>query len=145
MGDLLCPNPLSKKDGGRHRIDILNDFNLTAAILGNHELDGGTANAKDRMEESNFPWLAANVFDRSDNYYTSDQQMLLFDRNGTRVGIFGLTSETTPDLVVLSNNLTFISIIRIAKRMVEALKHQVALVLCWSLSLLGYKKIIIAT
>jgi 2',3'-cyclic-nucleotide 2'-phosphodiesterase (5'-nucleotidase family) len=121
-GDILYPNDLSSRDGGRHRIDILNDFNLTATILGNHDLDGGEENAKNRIVESHFSWLAANAVDRQGNYFTGDHQTILIDRDGIKVGIFGLISETTPTIVVRKNNITFTSMISTARKMVEELK-----------------------
>ncbi len=40
-------------------------------LVGN-AIDGGTENAKERISESHFPWLAANALDREGNYYTGD-------------------------------------------------------------------------
>jgi 5'-nucleotidase / UDP-sugar diphosphatase len=125
VGDLLYPNTLSKKqDGGRHRIDLLNDFNLTTCALGNHDLDGGEENTLARISESNFPWLAANAIDNDGNYYTGDQQLLIFERNGIKIAVFGLMSEETPRLVIMANNITFTPIVPTARRMVEEARQQ---------------------
>lgn len=127
VGDLLYPNTLSKKqDGGRHRIDLLNDFNLTTCALGNHDLDGGAENTLVRISESNFPWLAANAIDNDGNYYTGEQQLLVFERNGIKIAIFGLMSEETPGLVIMANNITFTPIVPTARRMVEEARQQSA-------------------
>lgn len=120
VGDFLFPNTLAKKrDGGRHRIDLLNSFNLTASALGNHDLDGGAENTRARLIESNFIWMAANALNPDGSYFTGEQQLLIVERVGIKIAVFALMSEETPGLVIRENNITFAPIISTAATMIE--------------------------
>lgn len=127
VGDFLFPNTLAKKqDGGRHRIDLLNSFNLTASALGNHDLDGGAENARARIIESNFIWMAANALNPDGSYFTGEQQLLIVERVGIKIAVFALMSEETPGLVIKENHITFAPIIPTAITMIEKAQQQEA-------------------
>lgn len=49
---------------GKQMIEVLNKCKLTCACLGNHDFDFGLEKIMQHIENSNFPWLLSNVFDR---------------------------------------------------------------------------------
>ena len=69
-GDTISPSIESntKMDGrmlqGRQMIEAWNLTGLDYAAFGNHEFDYGPNVLLDRVRESNFKWLGANVFDK---------------------------------------------------------------------------------
>ena len=66
-GDFLNPSLLGtiKIDGerirGKQMIDVMNAMNFDLVAFGNHELDLSKKDLQKRLNESNFPWITANV------------------------------------------------------------------------------------
>jgi len=62
-GDLFSGNPVvdNYPEKGYPMIDVLNKIGFDIAVLGNHEFDYGEVILKDRMNQSNFDWVCANV------------------------------------------------------------------------------------
>jgi 2',3'-cyclic-nucleotide 2'-phosphodiesterase (5'-nucleotidase family) len=63
-GDTLSPSVESTFLHGAQMIAALNAIGLDYATFGNHEFDFGPAVLVERMHESKFRWLSANVVDR---------------------------------------------------------------------------------
>lgn len=67
-GDFLNPSLLGtvKYNGERIRgmqmIETMNAMNFGLVAIGNHEFDLGAKDLQKRLNESNFPWISANVF-----------------------------------------------------------------------------------
>ena len=92
-GDTLSPSVASTLLQGRHMIAGLNALGLDLATFGNHEFDFGPAVLAERMRESKFVWLSANVLDRSDGRpFGGAQREVMLTLAGVRVGVFGLTT-----------------------------------------------------
>jgi 2',3'-cyclic-nucleotide 2'-phosphodiesterase (5'-nucleotidase family) len=66
-GDFLNPSLLGtlKVDGervrGKQMIEVLNAMNTDLVAFGNHEFDISKKDLQKRLNESNFPWISANV------------------------------------------------------------------------------------
>ena len=91
-GDTLSPSVLSTLFQGRQMIEAWNALGLDAAVFGNHEFDFGPAVLRQRMGESRFPWLGANVFDPATRrVWGGAHAGLLREWSGVRVGVIGLT------------------------------------------------------
>ncbi|MDV2686181.1 5'-nucleotidase C-terminal domain-containing protein [Alkalihalophilus lindianensis] len=91
-GDIFSGNPVVDLNYGKPIIDILNLAGLDAMTIGNHEFDYGQEVFAERMSESNFPWLAANmdVFD-SGIPIEQPKPYEILDVNGVAVAVFTLT------------------------------------------------------
>ena len=69
-GDTISPSIESdtpfggQKLRGRQMIEAWNLAGLDYAALGNHEFDFGPGTLRERINESKFKWLAANVIDK---------------------------------------------------------------------------------
>ena len=91
-GDFLSPSVESTFLQGAQMVAALDAVGLDFATFGNHEFDFGPAVLAERMKESKFRWLSANVVDRSSGRpfggASSDTVLML---GGVRVGVFGLT------------------------------------------------------
>ena len=92
-GDMLSPSPMSTALRGAQMIATLNAVGLELATFGNHEFDFGVRVLGERMAESRFAWLSANVLERGDprplGGATRDRML---ERGGVRLGFFGLTT-----------------------------------------------------
>jgi 5'-nucleotidase len=92
-GDTISPSVASTLLKGRHMIGGLNALGLDLATFGNHEFDFGPGVLAERMRESRFTWLSANVLDRgSGRPFAGAQRDVLLTLAGVRVGVFGLTT-----------------------------------------------------
>lgn len=65
IGDFLAPSAIGATtgDAGVHMIEALNAMGLTYATMGNHEFDVGETDLRQRIHESDFKWIVANVKD----------------------------------------------------------------------------------
>ncbi|MEM6380689.1 MAG: metallophosphatase [Bacteroidota bacterium] len=62
-GDIFAGNPIVDQfsEQGFPMVDIMNEVGFDVATIGNHEFDFGTAVLADRIDQSSFPWILANV------------------------------------------------------------------------------------
>ena len=110
-GDFLSPSVESTFLQGAQMVAALNAAGLDFATFGNHEFDFGPAVLVERMKESRFRWLSANVVDRrSGRPFGGASPETLMTLGGLRVGFFGLTmvdaartSRPGPDIVFNSS------------------------------------------
>src|SRR5437867_9078846 len=106
-GDFLSPSVESTFLQGAQIVAVLNAIGLDYATFGNHEFDFGPTVLLERMNESKFQWLSANVVDRrSGRPFGGASAETLLTLGGLRVGFFGLTmvdaartSRPGPDIV----------------------------------------------
>lgn len=123
-GDFLSPCLLSIFDKGAHRIELFNMLGVDMVVLGNHEFDFGPEVVKQRIAESQFPWLTANAFGVDGKYFTGQKQTYLVDVEGIKIGFFGLITVETPELSSTDKKVCFSPLAFTAKKMIEELKEQ---------------------
>ncbi|HXT62372.1 MAG TPA: 5'-nucleotidase C-terminal domain-containing protein [Pyrinomonadaceae bacterium] len=105
-GDTLSPSIESNTYKGAQMIEAWNAAGLDYATFGNHEFDFGPDVLRQRMSESKFKWLAANVFDKKTGKLFADTpEFIVRDFEGVKVGLFGIllpetlqTSRPGPDV-----------------------------------------------
>ncbi|MCU1546576.1 MAG: multifunctional nuclease/2,3-cyclic-nucleotide [Homoserinimonas sp.] len=80
-------------------IDVLNAIGLDASSFGNHEFDQGRADVDARiLDAADWPYLAANLYDRATNQPAYDEYFLQsFD--GVDVAFIGAVTEDLNELV----------------------------------------------
>jgi 5'-nucleotidase len=83
-------------------IDVLNALDLRASAVGNHELDRGFPDLRDRVidggENAGWTYLAANVYAEGTTDPVLDEYAL-FEVDGVTVGVIGAVTQETPTLV----------------------------------------------
>ena len=94
-GDFLSPSLLSIKfkHKGAQMIEAMNALEIDMATFGNHEFDFGCHTLAERIHQSTFPWIAANVAWPPDVTFPDGKVLpyRVVTTAGLRVGIFGLT------------------------------------------------------
>jgi 5'-nucleotidase / UDP-sugar diphosphatase len=95
-GDVISPSVASTLLRGEQMIAGLNALGLDLATFGNHEFDFGPSVLTERMRESAFTWISANVLDRrSGRPFGGAQSDVFLTLGGVRIGIYGLTTPAT--------------------------------------------------
>ncbi|MBW1807410.1 MAG: 5'-nucleotidase C-terminal domain-containing protein [Deltaproteobacteria bacterium] len=112
-GDLYQGTLISAASEGRAVIEFYNEIGYDAVAVGNHEFDFGPvgyhstpANPDDdplgviklRIAEANFPFLAANINDRTTKKPVSWKNLYghtILTRKGIKIGVIGLISQDT--------------------------------------------------
>jgi 5'-nucleotidase len=95
-GDTISPSVESITYKGAQMIDAWNTAGLDYSTFGNHEFDFGPDVLRQRMKESRFKWIVANVIDKKTGKPFGDAPAYVIrEFDGVKVGIFGLTLEET--------------------------------------------------
>ncbi|MBI4455123.1 MAG: 5'-nucleotidase C-terminal domain-containing protein [Acidobacteria bacterium] len=95
-GDTISPSTASNLFKGRQMIAAWNAVGLDYAALGNHEFDFGDTVLRERIQESGFVWLAANVIDRNTGRPFGDTPpYAIRNFDGIKIGFFGLLTPDT--------------------------------------------------
>jgi 5'-nucleotidase len=95
-GDTISPSVESITYKGAQMIDAWNITGLDYSTFGNHEFDFGPDVLRQRMKESKFKWIVANVIDRKTGKPFGDAPAYVVrEFQGVKIAIFGLTLEET--------------------------------------------------
>ncbi|VEL08942.1 unnamed protein product [Protopolystoma xenopodis] len=95
-GDALNPSTVSAATQGRHMPDILNQMNITCAVVGNHDFDFGLEVLEECMAKTNFAWLNSNAFDIETGRRLGDTlayKVVDHSASRLRIGLIGLVEE----------------------------------------------------
>jgi 2',3'-cyclic-nucleotide 2'-phosphodiesterase (5'-nucleotidase family) len=107
-GDVYFAAPaISQLLMGESTIDIYNLLGYDLAAFGNHEFDKGQDELTDRVAQSEFPWLGANVvlegtdWDLPDWAQAYEILELGVGPDMVNLGVLGLAGEETPNVTLL--------------------------------------------
>lgn len=124
-GDTISPSVESITYKGAQMIEAWNAAGLDYATFGNHEFDFGPEVLKERIKESKFGWLAANVIDKTTNKPFGDvQPFVVREFGGVKIGIFGLVLPETKTTSKPGDNVEFRNPCETAKDVVSQLHAQ---------------------
>ncbi|HEU0253038.1 MAG TPA: 5'-nucleotidase C-terminal domain-containing protein, partial [Pyrinomonadaceae bacterium] len=124
-GDTISPSVESITLKGSQMIDAWNTAGLDYATFGNHEFDFGPDVLKERIKESKFGWVAANVIDTTtNNTFAGVPPYVVREFGGVKIGIFGLVLPDTRTTSKPGPNVVFRNPCETAKEMVSTLHAQ---------------------
>lgn len=124
-GDTISPSVESITYKGSQMIDAWNTIGLDYATFGNHEFDFGPDVLRDRIKESKFGWIAANVIDTKTGKPFGDvPAYVIREFGGVKIGIFGLVLPETKSTSRPGANVEFRNPCETAKQMVSELHGQ---------------------
>lgn len=122
-GDTISPSVESITYKGRQMIDAWNQIGLDYAVFGNHEFDFGPEVLRERVAESRFRWLGANVIDkRTGKTYADTPPFLITEFDGVKVGFFGLVLPETTTTSSPGPNLEFRDFCETAKEVIPRMR-----------------------
>jgi len=90
-GDMFSGNPVvdNYPEKGYPMIDLMNRAGFDVAVLGNHEYDYGDSILADRMNQSEFTWVCANV-DMEDTEVPEPHEYTTLSVDGLKITFLGL-------------------------------------------------------
>ncbi len=123
-GDFLSPSTMSSIFQGSQMVAGLNAVGLDLATFGNHEFDFGPDIARQRMQESRFTWVSANVLDPATGMPFGGAVSFVLRRiGGLRLAVFGLTMPQTRTLSKGAATIKFLDPIEAARDAVSRARH----------------------
>ena len=124
-GDTISPSVESITYKGAQMIEAWNAAGLDYATFGNHEFDFGPDVLKERMKESKFGWIAANVIDtRTGQPFGGAQPFVVREFGGVKIGIFGLVLPDTKKTSRPGPDVEFRNSCETAKQMVAQIHEK---------------------
>lgn len=124
-GDTISPSVESISQKGAQMIEAWNAVGLDYATFGNHEFDFGPDVLLQRIQESKFGWIAANVIDKRTNRPFGDaKRFVVREFGGVKIGLFGLVLPDTKTTSRPGDNVEFRSPCETAKEVVSELHGQ---------------------
>jgi 5'-nucleotidase / UDP-sugar diphosphatase len=122
-GDTISPSVESITYKGAQMIDAWNQVGLDYSVFGNHEFDYGDAVLVQRMGESKFKWLGANVVDsKTGKPFGGTQPFDVREFDNVKVGIFGLTLPETKTTSKPGPTTVFRDPCQTAKRLIPRMR-----------------------
>ncbi|MYL43845.1 bifunctional metallophosphatase/5'-nucleotidase [Virgibacillus massiliensis] len=103
-GDLIQGTPLMTHYVKEHMnklnpmIQAMNTIGIDAGVIGNHEFNYGMNVLHAAIDQSHYPWLAANIIDKESNQPKFGPPYLtkIFE-NGLKIAIIGVTTHYIPN------------------------------------------------
>jgi 5'-nucleotidase len=139
-GDIFQGTPYFNFFGGELEYKLMSQMGYDAATFGNHDFDNGLEGLQRQLPHATFPFLSANYDFGSTLLKDRFQPYRVFDKQGVKIGVFGLGIELA-GLVDrrLYGNTVYLDPVQRAADMVQQLreKEKCQLVIC--LSHLGYQ------
>jgi 5'-nucleotidase len=124
-GDTLSPSIASKLFKGQQMIELWNVLGLDVAVLGNHEFDFGNDVLLQRMRESQFHWVNANVIDQNTGEpFGNSTPYWIQDVQGVKIGFFGLLTQDTKNSSYPGSNVRFDAPVVAARKALHLLQHE---------------------
>jgi 2',3'-cyclic-nucleotide 2'-phosphodiesterase (5'-nucleotidase family) len=88
-GDDLAPSIMGLIHEGEHMIEALNYMDPLAIGVGNHEFDFGIDVATQRFEDSEFPWVVANLLTSDGDPIPGSERWITREVGEITLGLFG--------------------------------------------------------
>lgn len=102
-GDLIQGTPLTYyyvqflKDQKNPMISLLNHLKYDASVIGNHEFNYGMDVLNQAINESNSPWLSANILDEKSKQPYFGRPYIIKEVEGVKIAILGVTTHYIPN------------------------------------------------
>jgi 5'-nucleotidase len=92
-GDIFQGTPYFNKYNGELEMKLMTQMGYDASAIGNHDFDAGLENLSAQLKHASFPLLCANYDFTGTPMEGKVQPYKIFEREGVRVGVFGLGVE----------------------------------------------------
>lgn len=122
-GDTLSPSVETRTYRGAQMVDAWNMVGLDYSVLGNHEFDIRTNELLDRIKESKFTWLGANVIDTNTGKAFADTPpFVIREFGGVKIGLLGLLLPETKDTSSIEGHLQIADFCKTAQELIPRMR-----------------------
>lgn len=129
-GDTFVGNPLTfyhhfhAIDEDNPMVTAMRMLKYDIAVPGNHDFDYGTNVLKQSVSQTRFPWISANILDKTGQPLFPGT--LILERTGVKVGFFGLTTPVTAlfETPEMMDGAYFLDMVKSAKKAVAELEQK---------------------
>ena len=123
-GDTVSPSVETRTYRGTQMIEAWNAVGLDYAVFGNHEFDIKTNELLERMKESKFTWLGANVIDsRTGKTFGGTPQFIIRFVGGVKIAFIGLLLPETKETSSMEAHINVIDYCETAKKLVPEIRE----------------------
>jgi len=138
-GDIFQGTPYFNFFGGELEFKLMSMMKYDASTMGNHDFDNGLEGFFKVLPNAKFPFICSNYNFKNTILDGKTESYKIFDKNGIKVGIFGVGVELK-GLVGKANyqETEYINPIEIAQQYSQFLRHEKKCDLVICLSHLGY-------
>ncbi len=139
-GDIFQGTPYFNYYGGELELKLMSMMKYDLGTMGNHDFDNGIDGFNSQIHHATFDFVTSNYDFNNTVLQGKTKQYKIFDKNGIKVGIFGLGIELA-GLVDSKNykETKYLNPVEIAQDLSHKLKHEQKCDLVICLSHLGYK------
>jgi 2',3'-cyclic-nucleotide 2'-phosphodiesterase/3'-nucleotidase len=103
-GDEMQGTPLSNLLEGKSSVEVLIQAGIDAAAIGNHDFDWTIDVLRQRIEQAKYPWMGANIYNAGATTHPAwAKGTTLIERAGIKIGVIGLSTESTPTVTKPAN------------------------------------------
>ncbi len=92
-GDFSQGTPYYNFFGNELIVKMMNEIGFNASTVGNHEFDLGLESLSSALSLANFPLISSNYDFSATPLHSKVKKNLVLERNGLRIGIYGLGIE----------------------------------------------------
>ncbi|MSO89582.1 MAG: bifunctional metallophosphatase/5'-nucleotidase [Rhodospirillaceae bacterium] len=121
-GDLFSSSMMSGITRGEQMVELTNAVAVQVAAVGNHEFDFGPEMFKQRVAQSRFPWLAANIQGADGKVFGGAKATTILRAGDLKIGFFGLLTPSTQRTSSPGPSVTFVPTAEAAAAAVRQLK-----------------------
>ena len=126
-GDVMTGNPITEytyagAEGGA-LFEMLNRIGYELWTPGNHDFDISVGNLRKLTSIARFSTVSANILDTLNQFPVNNKEYVIIEKNGLKIGIFGLMSDDFYNLVNQSSSagIKILPTIETAKRLAALL------------------------
>ena len=123
-GDELGPSPISFFTKGAHKVDFMNEMNITAAGVGNHDFDCGVDVATEQFERSEFPWLSSALFTPEGDPLPGTERWRTVEVSDITLGLFNVVLRGFHAITDYPEEYEARDPVEVSKEMVEVLEGE---------------------
>lgn len=139
-GDIFQGTPYFNYYGGELEFKLMSMMQYDATTIGNHDFDNGLEGIVSQMPHATFDFISSNYDFKNTIMDGYVKPYKIFNKNGIKVGVFGLGIELSGLVDKKNYNETvYNNPVETAQEMVRILKHEKKCDLIICLSHLGYK------